>query len=259
MAPAPSPEDFPKTSWGIREVLFGIVVGAAAILVGLYLVVFVTLGLHQVGLIHSLSGRSWKAVLPFYNLATTLVFYAIMLGVVVFFAARTGGRVWPQLGIRRPPYWVLPLMLPLAVALQFGSGLVSEVLSPLLGGMKNPQGCSISQGFGADPYLGVIAIVLIAPIVEELTFRGFIFGGLRQRFGVGWAVVLSSAVFALAHTLSVGGSILLLGPSLFLAGVALALTYQWTRSLYPGMVLHASFNLIAVVAIFLTTTSANCR
>jgi hypothetical protein len=259
MAGAPSPNDFPKTSWGIREVVFGIVAGSAAILVGLFLVVYITIGLHRVGLIHSLSGRSWQAVVPFYNLATTLVFYAIMLGVVVFFAARTGSRIWPQLGIRRPPYWIFPFMLPLAVALQFASGLISEVLSPLLGGATNPQGCTISQGFGADPYLGVIAIVVIAPIVEELTFRGFIFGGLRQRLGVGWAVALSSVVFALAHTLSVGGSIVLLAPSLFLAGVALALTYQWTKSIYPGMVLHASFNLIAVVAIFVTTTSANCH
>ncbi|MHB8313690.1 MAG: CPBP family glutamic-type intramembrane protease, partial [Candidatus Dormibacteria bacterium] len=60
-------------------------------------------------------------------------------------------------------------------------------------------------------------------------------------------------------TLSVGGSILLLGPSLFVAGVALAMVYQWTRSLYPGMVLHASFNLVAVILIFLTSTAGNCH
>jgi membrane protease YdiL (CAAX protease family) len=47
-----------------------------------------------------------------------------------------------------------------------------------------------------------MAIDLIAPVVEELTFRAslFFFGGLRQHFGVGWAVVLSSAVFGVAHT-----------------------------------------------------------
>jgi membrane protease YdiL (CAAX protease family) len=50
----------------------------------------------------------------------------------------------------------------------------------------------------------------------------------------------------------------LLGPSLFLAGVALAITHQWTQSIYPGMVLHASFNLISMVAIFISTTSAHC-
>ncbi len=80
----------------------------------------------------------------------------------------------------------------------------------------------------------MIAVVLIAPMVEEITFRGSITGGLRSRIGAGRAVVLSSAVSALAYTLSVGGSILLLGPSLFVAGAALAPVSHWTRSLHPG-------------------------
>ncbi|MHB8313532.1 MAG: CPBP family intramembrane glutamic endopeptidase [Candidatus Dormibacteria bacterium] len=94
---------------------------------------------------------------------------------------------------------------------------------------------NVVGGIGATgskgAYLGVLAI---AAAVEEITFRGSIMGGPRSRIGAGWVVVLSSLVFALAHTLSVGGSILLLGPSLFVAGVALALTYQWTRSLHRG-------------------------
>jgi membrane protease YdiL (CAAX protease family) len=63
----------------------------------------------------------------------------------------------------------------------------------------------------------------------------------------------------LARALSVGGSILLLGPSLFVAGVALALVYERTRSIYPGMALHASFNLVAVILIFMSSTAANCH
>ncbi|MHB1525800.1 MAG: CPBP family intramembrane glutamic endopeptidase [Candidatus Dormibacteria bacterium] len=80
----------------------------------------------------------------------------------------------------------------------------------------------------------MLVIVVLALVVEETTFRGFIMGGLRSRTGVGWAAVLSSTVFALAHTVSVGGSTLLLGRSFFVAGVALAMVYQWTRSLYRG-------------------------
>ncbi|MGC1184754.1 MAG: CPBP family intramembrane glutamic endopeptidase, partial [Candidatus Dormiibacterota bacterium] len=94
---------------------------------------------------------------------------------------------------------------------------------------------------------------------EELVFRGFIYGGLRRKWGVTVSVLVSSLIFALAHTFSVGGSILLLGPSLFIAGCALALVYERSRSLIPGMVLHASFNLIAVIAIFLVGTQASCH
>ncbi len=225
-----------------------------------FLVVAVTLGLHQAGVISSLSGPSWNRLLPVYNFVTTILFYGAMLGAVLLFAARAGlRRAWRELGLSRPPYWAIPLMPPLAVALQLLTGVVSTLLSPLLGGMTNPQGCDISTGFGADPALGVIAIVVIAPVVEEITFRGFIYGGLRTRLGTSWAVVVSALVFAVAHSLSVGGSILLLGPSLFIAGAALALVYQRTRSLYPGMALHASFNLIAVILIFLSSTAANCH
>ncbi|MHB1638877.1 MAG: CPBP family intramembrane glutamic endopeptidase [Candidatus Dormibacteria bacterium] len=239
--------------------MLGIATAVPAVLVAIIAVAAITDGLSRAKVIGSLTGPSAKAILPFYNLATTLAFYGALLAVVLFFASRHGGGVWRQLGLRKPPYWVFPLMPVLAVALQFATGLISEALSPLLGGMTNPQGCSISQGFGHDAYLGVIAIVVIAPVVEEIAFRGFIFGGLRGRIGTAWAVVASSLVFALAHTLSVGGSILLLGPSLFIAGVALALVYERTRSLYPGMALHASFNLVAVVVIFLSSTAANCH
>jgi hypothetical protein len=197
--------------------------------------------------------------LPYYSFATTIAFYGVLLAIVLFFASRHGGGAWARLGLRRFAVWVAVLMPPLALFLQVLTGIISEILSPLLGGMKNPQGCNISQAFGADPYLAVISIAVIAPVVEEVVFRGFIYGGLRRKWGVSLSVVVSSLVFALAHSFSVGGSILLLGPSLFIAGVALALVYERSRSLVPGMVLHASFNLIAVVAIFLVGTPASCH
>lgn len=247
-------------SWGPRQVAAGVVVGAFAVLAASFVVAIVTLGLHQAGVISSLQGKSWDRVLPYYNFANTIVFYGAMLGAILLFAARKGfSGVWAQLGLRRPPYWLIPAMPVVAVALQFLTGIISTLLSPLLGGLHNPQGCEISTGFGAAPYLGFISIALIAPVVEEITFRGFIYGGLRGRLGSGWALVISSLVFAIAHSLSVGESILLLGPSLFIAGAVLAYVYERSRSLYPGIVLHASFNLFAVILIFLSSTATNCH
>ncbi|MGA7086805.1 MAG: type II CAAX endopeptidase family protein [Candidatus Dormiibacterota bacterium] len=229
------------------------------VVIALVIPAVVVLVLAQAGVIHSLQGHSLTAILPYYNFATTVLFYGALLGIVLFFANRHGGRAWARLGLRRPELWILILMPPAAFLLQVLTGVISAILSPLLGGMKNPQSCSISQAFGAEPYLAVISLAVIAPVVEEVVFRGFIYGGLRTRLGVALSVVVSAALFALAHTFSVGGSILLLGPSLFLAGVALALVYERTRSLVPGMVLHASFNLIAVVAIFVVGTHAACH
>lgn len=249
----------PTVSWGPRQIALAAVIAVPGVLVAFFVPALVVVLLHQLGLIPAVTGRFERSITPAYNFATTLAFYGVLLVIVLFFAGQQGGRPWARLGLHRAPLWVLILMPPAALLLQAVTGIISAILSPLLGGMKNPQDCSIAQAFGAEPYLAVISIALIAPLVEEVVFRGFIYGGLRPRLGVTLSVILSALVFALAHSLSVGGSILLLGPSLFLAGVALALVYERSRSLVPGMVLHASFNLIAVVAIFLIGTHAACH
>ncbi|MGA9920595.1 MAG: type II CAAX endopeptidase family protein [Candidatus Dormiibacterota bacterium] len=249
----------PGVSWGPRQIIRAVLIALPGVAVAYLLPTIVVLALHQAGIVRALKGPRWAAISPYYSFATTITFYGVLLGIVLLFASRHGGGAWARLGLRRFALWVAVLMPPLAFLLQIVTGIISEILSPLLGNMKNPQGCDISQAFGADPYLAVISIAVIAPIVEEIVFRGFIYGGLRPRWGVWASVLVSSAGFALAHSFSVGGSILLLGPSLFIAGVALALVYERSRSLIPGIVLHASFNLIAVIAIFLVGTQASCH
>lgn len=242
---APSGE---QVTWGPRQLLIALGLAVPGIIVAFLLPTLAVLGLHQLGVIHSLSG---SVFLSWFNFVTTVAFYGVLLAIVLFFAGRRAGRAWTRLGLRRFPIWVVVLMPPGALLLQIVSSLISLALSPALGGMKNPQDCDISQAFGAEPLLAVLSVAVIAPVVEEIVFRGFIYGGLKPRLGVAISVLVSSALFALAHSLSVGGSILLLAPSLFVAGVALALVYERSRSLVPGMVLHGSFNLLALAAIFL--------
>ena len=82
-------------------------------------------------------------------------------------------------------------------------------------------------------------IVLAAPLVEEFTFRGVGFR-LLSPFGAAVAVLGTSVAFAADHGLVEGF------PALFLFGVAVALVRLRTGSLYPGMLLHASFNAFAL-------------
>ena len=77
-------------------------------------------------------------------------------------------------------------------------------------------------------------VVLVAPVVEELTFRGLGFS-LLSRYGSLIALVVTSAAFAAAHGLVNGFA------ALFLFGAAVAFLRLWTDSLYPGMLLHADF------------------
>ena len=88
----------------------------------------------------------------------------------------------------------------------------------------------------------LLAIVAVgAPVVEEIVYRGLIHGAAVRRFGHVWAVVVSSALFALIHFRPVEY------PGLFLIGVILAVCFSLTRRLGMSITAHAAFNLTALI------------
>ncbi len=99
---------------------------------------------------------------------------------------------------------------------------------------------------GASTVLAFVAAVVLAPIAEELLFRGLLFRALLQRRSVHVAALVSSLVFAVVHIdVAVSQPIALVG--LTLVGVALAYAYERTGSLLVPIVGHAAFNGITLV------------
>ncbi len=88
----------------------------------------------------------------------------------------------------------------------------------------------------------VMAIIVLAPIAEEIFFRGFFFAGLRQRWSLWPSALLSGAIFGLVHAPT--------GPTAAIPlaglGVGLAWLYNKTGSLYPSMLAHFLNNAIAI-------------
>jgi uncharacterized protein len=95
----------------------------------------------------------------------------------------------------------------------------------------------------SSPVWFVFTAVIIAPIVEETFFRGFLFAGFRQRYGFQKAALLSSALFALAHHLLAA-----LIPT-FLLGYIFSHLYQKSNSIFPGMIMHFLVNAFGVIAL----------
>lgn len=88
-----------------------------------------------------------------------------------------------------------------------------------------------------------VAVILAAPVGEELFFRGFLFGSLRGRMGFGGAASISGAVFAVTHYIP------LLMPLFFVVGLGLAWVYERRGSLWTCMVAHAAFNAVGYTLI----------
>lgn len=164
------------------------------------------------------------------------IFYGLTL-VVVLWIAR--GLSNDELGLRRPDSWLRALGLTLAVLVAL---LVVEVaLEAILHGTRE-QGLEPKHWDSAKavPFvLNAIVVAVVAPIVEELTYRGVGFA-LLLRFGTLVAVVGTAFAFAADHGLVEGF------PALFVFGLAVAFLRLRTDSVYPGMLLHATFNALAL-------------
>ena len=85
-----------------------------------------------------------------------------------------------------------------------------------------------------------VVVALLAPVVEELTFRGLGYT-LLERFGRWAAIVLVGIAFGLAH-----GLVDAL-PALVVFGMCLAYLRSRTGSVYPGMILHAAYNSLVLL------------
>jgi|1186.fasta_scaffold08914_2 membrane protease YdiL (CAAX protease family) len=185
------------------------------------------------------SGPPPRDVLYQYGTAVSgVVFYAFTLGILAWIAR---GLPRPQLGVRAPDSWprALGFALAMLVALLLAEAALEQVLHATREQGLEPSHWDPDK---AVPFaLNAAVVVLVAPLVEELTFRGVGFF-LLERFGAVVAVVGTAVAFAADHGLVTGF------PALFLFGVAVAVVRLRTASVYPGMLLHATFNALALIA-----------
>jgi membrane protease YdiL (CAAX protease family) len=165
-----------------------------------------------------------------------VVFYALTLAIVLLIAR---GLAPAELGLRRPASWprALGFTLVVLVALLIAEALLEQLLHGAREQGLEPAHWNSAKA--AQFALNAVVVVLAAPVVEELTFRGLGFR-LLLPFGSVLAVLGTATAFAADHGLVEGF------PALFLFGVAVALVRLRTGSLYPGMLLHASFNAFAL-------------
>ena len=128
------------------------------------------------------------------------------------------------------------LYLPLSYFFPaFVTEILLEELPPLIWWRAEPQ-------FLLASLINALMLVVIAPVIEETFFRGFLLSRWWRKYGVPRAVVFSSLAFAFVHVDIIGG---------FVFGVVLSLIYVKTKSLIGPIIVHASNNAITILEVLL--------
>jgi membrane protease YdiL (CAAX protease family) len=136
------------------------------------------------------------------------------------------------------------LRWPWALAIVAGSVVIAAIVAGYVHGLASLFGIhapSELAGLEDHPWPWSIALVVIVPpLVEELAFRGVIYGGLRTSLSVGESLIVSSFAFAMIH----------MSIPTMLTHFPLGLYFGWLRhrsgSLWPGMLAHACHNAVFV-------------
>jgi membrane protease YdiL (CAAX protease family) len=169
------------------------------------------------------------------QLATELGFLLVPFALASMYGSSSLGQSLRRLGFRafKPSafgWMALTFVLYLAFTI-FYSLVITE-----------PKQKDIAESFGPT-IVQVLLIVIAAPIAEETCFRGMLFGGLRQKLPRLAAALVTGLIFGGLHALTGVTAV----PPLIVFGFLLALLYERTGSIVPGILLHMINNSIALL------------
>jgi membrane protease YdiL (CAAX protease family) len=167
-----------------------------------------------------------------------------------FFALRPRQASKEDVGLVRVRGWTLLMMFPLTFAVM----MINAVIVVTVSAVSSDVPTAREQILGQETSVGIpdllwliLAGAVLAPIVEEFLFRGLFYRYLRKRRTRGFAIVVTAALFAIAHLVPT------LIPSLFVFGIFLAWVVERYGSLYPAMALHSLNNLTSILVVYSVT------
>jgi membrane protease YdiL (CAAX protease family) len=141
--------------------------------------------------------------------------------------------------------WALVVGLALSIVL----ALMSAPLVSLAHNQHQEIVNELKNSGHATQLVIAIAAGFVAPVFEELLFRGLLLRALRRHFTPEIAIAVSALVFALAHpALDPHLGTFALVPALFALGAISGVAACWTGELSVSIALHIGFNLLTVVS-----------
>lgn len=203
--------------------------------------------------------QPFDAIDPLYKFGVLLPAQQVALLLALIFVSRVKGRgsLRADFGLRLRPADGRALLAGAGLELV----LAASVL-PLLalndGGQERQQllvDLGKTRGF-LPVALFVVGAVVMAPLVEELLYRGLLLRALLRRMGPGTAVFVSALVFSAVHFLGGDADALQFLPAIAGLGLVLGIVAVRTGSLSLPILIHAGFNLTTTL---LLVSSGNLR
>ncbi len=176
--------------------------------------------------------------------SVVIVYYVILLALVWWLAARRGRSFAAAVGLRSfETRGSLLAVLGYLVIVRLAS--IAYAVALYVANVRVPGSeVDLTKLFGLST-TGLLVTILIAgafgPFVEEIVFRAVAYGGFSDLMPDWLAVLLSAILFGVLHF-----SPYLFVPAVFV-GIALAMIYRRSGSLWPAIILHSAYNLSSIL------------
>jgi len=200
--------------------------------------------------------------------------FVLWLAVAIGFVALRQVRSWPvdfgvfvalwELVLVVPAWWFTVRKYDVSWRMLGWKGFQGETIAIGCGLMVLSSGFNMTYNFilmlfDLQPQVDVVALfdevsspwpllvggVVVAPVVEEIFFRGFVFTGLRERYGWKAAGLISAGLFTVVHLRP------LVWIPIFILGLIFAYLYHRSESIWPAVIMHVLTNGFSLGAAYL--------
>lgn len=240
-----------------KRVLYGLCIAIWVIAVFIAAQLIVLLG--------ALMVRELNVTLPFalnetvlQTVVSVLVYaVAIALAVAVPWFALKQKLTWREVGLEQTlPRWRDIALAPLAfIVSMIATAVVMGIAASLLPGVDLETEQQVGFENLTERYemlLAFFTLVVLAPVCEELLFRGYLYGRVRRYYNALWTIALTSVVFGLMHVYAGPGMPLqwnvMIGTTVL--AIFIGLLREYTGSIWAGILLHMIKNAVAFFILF---------
>lgn len=242
------PEDL-RVPWGWLDLLLLAVIAVCG---AFLLAVLVALGLAAYGI--SMRQLQNPATMGFLGVVVQVILDLLLLGfLAVQMRVRFHLQFWRAIGWRQLETGKIPRALAY-LGLIVGGCLIAVVVT-LASAIWPPKGELPIEQFLQDRHtliLFALMAVLIAPLVEETIFRGYLYPVVARSFGVSTGIIATGIVFGLAHAGQLAGGYWQIA-LLMMVGILFTFARASAKTVLTSYILHISYNSIQVIALLVDT------